>query len=478
MTSWSSDGPSGGVGAGEAAMPHGDRDEAVARLAEILPGRVVTDPAVLEAYRRDQTDLCAAGMPAALVRATSLDDVVTTMRWASKERVPVVARGAGTGLSGGAMAIDGGIVVSLERMTAIRGLWAEDQVIEVEAGVVNAEVGRLAAAHDLFYPPDPSSFEVSTIGGNIATNAGGLRCVKYGVTRDSVLGLEVVLADGRVLRTGGRTVKNVAGYDLTRLFVGSEGTLGIITAAILRLRPIPKGLLATFVASFPDVSAVGRAVSSILASGSAPSLLELLDGVAIDAIERFSPMGLDRSAAALLIGQLDDADSENQAAAMAGICLGAGADMAISSTDPAEADMLLQARRIAAPALKAMGPIIIDDVGVPRSRLGELLEYVQTVAAATGLRIACVGHAGDGNIHPTIVLPDPTPATLERAMAAARRICDGALSMGGTITGEHGIGSLKRDWLRAELSETSLEVHQSLKQALDPLGILNPGRAF
>ena len=445
---------------------------------EVTGGALVTAPEILEGYRRDRADLVPAGEPLALVRATCTEDVVATLRWAHQRGVPVVPRGAGTGLSGGATALPGCVVLSLERMAAIREVHVDDQLVVVEPGVINADIGRAVESHGLFYPPDPGSFEISTIGGNLATNAGGLRCVKYGVTRDAVLGLEVVLADGRVLHTGGRTVKTVAGYDLTRLMVGSEGTLGVITAATLRLRPRPSVDPVTFVASFPSLPAAGAAVSAVIAAGLAPSLLELLDQVTVNAIENYRRLDLDRSAAALLIGQADDVDAGQQVDAMMACCAKAGADLVVRSSSTAEAEMLLNARRLAGEATMAAGPTIIEDVGVPRSRLADLLLAIGKVAADTGIPIATVGHAGDGNMHPTLMLPDLRPDTLARAFDTAERVCRAALALGGTITGEHGVGALKRSWLAGEIDETSLAMHRAVKAAFDPRGILNPGRGF
>lgn len=446
--------------------------------ATLTGGALVTDPDVVDGYSRDRADLVLAGMPLALVRASGLDDVVATLRWAHENRVPVVPRGAGTGLAGGAAAIDGCLILSLAAMSAIREINSDDQLAIVEPGVINAEISRAAAPYGLFYPPDPGSFEISTIGGNLATNAGGLRCVKYGVTRDAVLGLEVVLADGRVLHTGSRTVKSVAGYDLTGLMVGSEGTLGVITAATLRLRPKPPVDPITFVASFTELPDAGAAVSAIVRAGLTPSLLELLDRTTINAIEDYRRMGLDRSSAVLLIGQADDVDADRQLDAMVACCEQNGADLVIRSTNAQEADMLLTARRLAGEAMMAAGPTIIEDVGVPRSQLAHLLVAIGKVAADTGLTIATVGHAGDGNLHPTLILPDRAPGTLALAADAAERICRAALALGGTITGEHGVGALKRGLLTDEIDETSLAVHRAVKNALDPRGILNPGRGF
>ncbi|MHB8296332.1 MAG: FAD-binding oxidoreductase [Acidimicrobiales bacterium] len=446
-------------------------------LREASGGTVIDDPDLVASYSADRADLVVPGKALAACFPTSTEGVSGAMAWASRHGVPVVPRGAGTGLSGGAAAIDSCLVLSLERMNRITEIAPDDQLAVCEAGVINAEVTRQASAHGLWYPPDPSSFEISTIGGNLATNAGGLRCVKYGVTRDSVLGLEVVLSDGRVLATGGRAVKNNAGYDLTRLFIGSEGTLGVITAATLRLRPAPARAAVTFVANFPSLTSAGAAVSAIIGQGLQPSLLELMDSQMVNAIEDFRRHDLDRSAAAVLLGQSDAWDQAGQVQAMARCCEAAGATFVVASDDEEEGDMLLEARRSALPAISRLGRTMIEDVGVPRSRLPEMLLEVEKVAAAHEITIATVGHAGDGNLHPTLVLP-PGDGGIDRVMAAARDICEAALALGGTITGEHGVGSLKRAWLAGELDDNALWAHRAVKAALDPAGLLNPGKAF
>jgi glycolate oxidase len=452
---------------------------AATALSDVLDAdALITDPDRMAGYRRDAADLAEVGAPYAVVRARSVDDIAETLRWASAHRVPVVARGAGSGLSGGAAAVDGCVVLSLARMAAIREIAPDDLLAVVQPGVVNADLDRAAAGHGLFYPPDPASFEISTIGGNLATNAGGLRCLKYGVTRDSVLALQVVLADGRVIRTGARTVKNVAGYDLTSLFVGSEGTLGVITEATVKLRPRPAGAPATMVAGFATLADAGRAVAAIVRAGLEPTLLELMDAASIGLIEDYRPMGLDRSAAALLIGQADGRDAPAQARAMAEHAEKAGSTLALASTDPAEADLLLQARRLHYHAMEAAGRVLTEDVGVPRSRLAQLLEGIEQVAHRHGVRIATVGHAGDGNMHPAIVLPRDRPETAPAALRAADEICRLALGLDGTISGEHGIGSLKRTWLRGQLDPPTYSAHLAVKAAFDPLGILNPGKAL
>ena len=452
---------------------------AIDELVRDLPGQVlVTDPDVMEGYRRDRADLVRAGTPVAVARPVLTEQVSEIMRWAWRHRVTVVPRGAGTGLSGGANAIDGCLIVCLERMTALREISSDDQVAVVEAGVINADLERAARQHGMFYPPDPGSFEISTIGGNVATNAGGMRCVKYGVTRDSVLGLEVVLADGRVLRTGARSIKNVAGLDLTSLFIGSEGTLGVITAATVRLRPLPATPPAVFVASFPTLPAAGNAVAMIAAAGLTPSMLELMDNATINAIEDYRRMDLDRTAAALIVGQADGADAAIEAGRVAGLCEQAGADYVACTQDPDEAAGLIAARRLAGLALQDIGPTVIEDIGVPRSRLAEMLTKIEEISASASIRVATVGHAGDGNLHPCLILKDTEQATRDQALEVAQAICRAALARGGTVTGEHGVGILKRDWLAGQLDDTAIDVHHQIKAALDPRGLLNPGRGW
>jgi glycolate oxidase len=452
---------------------------AIDELVSDLPGEVlVTDPDVMEGYRRDRADLVAAGTPVAVARPVLTEQVSQIMRWAWRYRVTVVPRGAGTGLSGGANAIDGCVIICLERMTALREISPDDQVAVVEAGVINADLERAARQHGMFYPPDPGSFEISTIGGNVATNAGGMRCVKYGVTRDSVLGLEVVLADGRVLRTGARSIKNVAGLDLTSLFIGSEGTLGVITAATVKLRPLPATPPAVFVASFPTLPAAGNAVATIAAAGLTPSMLELMDHATINAIEDYRRMDLDRGAAALIVGQADGPDAAVEAERITSLCEQAGADYVACTQDPDEAEGLIAARRLAGLALQDIGPTVIEDIGVPRSRLAEMLREIEEIARSASIRVATVGHAGDGNLHPVLILDDTSESTRDKAIAVAQAICRAALARGGTVTGEHGVGILKRDWLAGQLDGTAIDVHHQIKAALDPRGLLNPGRGW
>jgi glycolate oxidase len=444
----------------------------LAELIAALPeGSVVTDPDVADGYRFDRASTVVPGLPLAVVRAASTADVQATLRIATEHRVPVVTRGAGTGLSGGAAAVDGCITLSTERMRSI-SVDPAAMVAVVQPGLLNAEVKAEAARHGLWYPPDPSSFEICSIGGNLATNAGGLCCVRYGVTTDYVLGLEVVLADGRVVRLGGRTIKDVAGYDLKRLFVGSEGTLGVITEATLRLRPPPPPV-STVVATFDDGVDAGRAVAAIMAR-LRPAALELMDAAAVAAVERVRPMGLGVGVNALLLAQCDVDGGD--AAHIAGCCESAGARYVAASDDPDEGELLLGARRMAIPCVERLGTVLIEDVGVPIPRIPDLIAAVRDIAARTGTLIPVIGHAGDGNFHPLVTFDASDADAVERAQVAFDDVMHAALALGGTVTGEHGVGSLKATHLVEQLGPDVIELTATIKAALDPLGILNPGK--
>jgi glycolate oxidase len=362
-------------------------------------------------------------------------------------------------------------------MTTIRELDPGNELAVAEAGVVNADLDRAAAGHGLMYAPDPSSYEISTIGGNLATNAGGLRCVKYGVTRDSVLGLEVVLPGGRLLRTGRRTIKGVTGYDLTGLFVGSEGTLGVITSATLRLRPRPSRYPVTVAAGFPAFGSAARAVTAILQARLRPSLLELMDAATLRAIDEWKSTGFG-GVQALLIAQDDSDSADDGAERMRQICVAEGASLAEVSASEAESRQLLELRRLAYPAVERLGVVLVEDVCVPRTRLPEMVARIEQAGQRHDVFIATVAHAGDGNLHPVFVfdrgLPDVPPAV----WAAADEVFKAALELGGTLTGEHGVGMIKRRWLADELGTESMAVHQAIKRALDPDWIMNPGKAL
>ncbi len=437
-------------------------------------GAVLLEEATTEAYRFDMAKFCPAGRPAVVVRPRTTEQVQHVLRVASAHAVPVVPQGARSGLSGGANAVDGCIVLSLAGMDRIVEIDEREQLAVVEPGVVNAVLSRAVLDKGLFYPPDPSSWDWSTIGGNVATNAGGLCCVKYGVTADFVRALEVVLADGTVVNTGRRTAKGVAGYDLTRLLVGSEGTLGVITQVTLALRTAPEPAL-TIAAVFDSPTSALEAVARIMASGIGPSLLEFLDSTSLAAITAYRDMGLPRHAKALLLAQSDRGDrAVTDVAAMAAICQELGALEVAEASDAAESAMLLEARRLVGPAMDAWGVTLVDDVAVPRERLADLLVGIEAIAKDLDVLIACPGHAGDGNMHPTVIFPPGDLAAQDRAVQAFEAIMALGLALGGTITGEHGVGLLKRDWLGRELGEANLRLQRELKAVFDPQGLLNP----
>jgi glycolate oxidase len=448
---------------------------ALTQLINSLPAdTVVLDPATLENYRFDWSRNPAAGTPSAVVRPTAADQVQAVLRWASQNGVPVVPRGAGSGLSGGSSAVDGGLVLSLERMRAI-DIDVATRVAVVEPGAFNAEVKAAAAAQGLWYPPDPSSYEICSIGGNLATNAGGLCCVKYGVTTDYVLGLDVVLADGTKITLGGKRIKDVAGLSLLKLFVGSEGTLGVITRAILRLIPA-QPVRSTLVATFPTVAAAAESVVAIGRTLRA-SMMELMDNASINAVEDYRPMGLDRSAGAMLLAQ-SDAPGDARALeieAMEAACELAGAKEVFVTDDPDEGELFVAARRAAFPAVEALGALLLEDVGVPVPLLPELLAGIAAIAARNDTQVPVVAHAGDGNTHPLVVYDPTDEAALARGYAAFDEIMALAISLGGTITGEHGVGRNKKAALPQQLGPEVMALTRTIKKALDPQGVLNPG---
>ena len=447
------------------------------QLVALLGDAVRTDPVSCENYRFDWSRDPTAGVPIAVVRPSNSSEVGAAIRWAAEHRVPVVPRGAGSGLSGGASAVSGGIVLSLERMRSVE-IDVAARVAVVEAGAFNADVKAAAAQYGLWYPPDPSSYEICSIGGNIATNAGGLCCVKYGVTTDYVLGLDVVLADGTLITLGGKRIKDVAGLSLLKLFVGSGGTLGIITRAILRLVPA-QGPRSTLVAYFPDVQAAADTVVTIGRTLRA-SMMELMDHASINAVEDYRSMGLDRSAGALLLAQSDapGAACAAEIELMEAACTTAGAKEVFVTTDPEEGELFVAARRATFPAIEARGAILLEDVGVPVPQLPELLAGIAAVADRYSVEIPVVAHAGDGNTHPIVIYDRGDPDARDRAYRAFDEIMQLAIGLGGTITGEHGVGRAKKAALPAQLGPDVMALSLTIKKALDPLGILNPGAIF
>ncbi|MCR8575515.1 FAD-linked oxidase C-terminal domain-containing protein [Streptomyces libani] len=451
----------------------------IARLRAGLPGEaILTDPDVTGSYANDMASFCEAGTPAVVVLPRTVEQVQHIMRTATELRVPVVPQGARTGLSGAANASDGCIVLSLVKMDRIIEINPVDRIAVVEPGVINAVLSRAVNEHGLYYPPDPSSWEECSIGGNIGTASGGLCCVKYGVTAEYVLGLDVVLADGRLLTCGRRTAKGVAGYDLTRLFVGSEGSLGIVVRAVLALKPEPPGQLA-LAAEFPSTAAACEAVCEIMARGHAPSLLELMDRTSIRAVNEMAQMGLPDSTEALLLAAFDTPEPAADLAAVGALCTAAGATEVVPAETAAESDLLLQARRLTLTALERVkSATMIDDVCVPRSRLAEMLDGTAAIAEKYDLTIGVCAHAGDGNTHPTVCFDAADPDESRRARESFDDIMALGLQLGGTITGEHGVGVLKKEWLARELGPVGVELQRGIKEVFDPLGILNPGKLF
>ncbi|MHA7239786.1 FAD-binding oxidoreductase [Arthrobacter sp. TMS1-12-1] len=445
-------------------------------LEQVLPGRVSVTPEDLDRYSRDRGPLLEAVLPGAVVRARSVDDVQVLLRWASRHRVSVVSRGAGSGLSGGAHATRRCVILSLELMDSILEINADDETAVVEPGVINAHLNEAVAEHGLMYAPDPASYRWSTIGGNVATNAGGLRCAKYGVTRDSVLALKVVLADGTLISTGHRTFKGVAGYDLTALMTGSEGTLGVIVEVTVRLRYLPPAVhtLAAFFDDFP------RAAAGVLAIGRArvqPSILELLDGRTLEALDGVHGSDLRRRGGSLLLVRTDGYGAAAEAEAIRAVLIDLGAG--VSEEGAEEAERLVDLRR------HSRGDDVDDlfrvgeDVAVPKSRLVDYVAALEAMAERYAVNLKVVAHAGDGNLHPTFWVArgegEPARARLDEALDESVRL---ALDLGGTITGEHGVGQYKLRWLGWEQQPAVLELQARMKEVFDPLGILNPGKAI
>lgn len=460
-------------------MPH----DVVSQLRRAIGASVSTDPDSLEATREDRSGWRSAAVPLAVVHAASVDEVQAVMRIAHATGTPVVPRGAGTGLAGGAIASAGAIVLDLSRMNRIIEISEADELAVVEPGVLNGDLNDTLAPLGLWFAPDPASRAIASIGGNIATNAGGLLCAKYGVTREAVLGLAVVLADGRLLRTGHRTVKGVTGYDLTALFTGSEGTLAVIVEATVRLRPVPVGDTVTVAAAFPDVETAAAASAAVTAARIRPAVLELIDAAGLARVAAFlgpvalagTPLETIAPDETFLLAQSDAAGAAVEAAEIAALFAGNGGRVTMS-TDAATGQRLLDIRRAVHPALAASGQVLIEDVAVPRSRLPEMFRAIDEIGRRHGIEIPTIAHAGDGNLHPNFVFTgDEVP---EHIWTAADEMFRAAVALGGTLTGEHGVGILKRRWLADELGDDSFELQRGIKALFDPSGILNPGVMF
>jgi len=449
--------------------------DAVDELVGSLPdGVVVTGRDAVEKYRHDWSREPSAGTPVAVVRAEDAGQVQTAVRWAARHRVPVVPRGAGSGLSGGSSAVDGGIVVSLERMRHVE-IDADCQVAVVEPGAFNAEVKVAAAKEGLWYPPDPSSFEICSIGGNVATNAGGLCCVKYGVTTDYVLGLDVVLADGTLVSLGGKRIKDVAGLSLLKLFVGSEGTLGIVTRAILRLVPA-QAARSTLVATFPNVVAAAEAVVAVRRV-MRPSMMELMDRATINAVEDHRPMGLDRGAGAMSPAWATVGISTPCSCAIASIAAsrsgssGTGTPTSSSSSAPRASTAGNDPCRAATNSSPSSASSVTNTSTAPAAAHATRIVSISSARAAPGASDCAM----NGNTHPNIVYDAADPAARVRALAAFDDVMAAAIGLGGTITGEHGVGRTKKAALPDQLGPDVMALTRKIKDALDPDGILNPG---
>ncbi len=414
-----------------------------------------------------------------MVRPASVESIRLVMEYAARERIPVTPRGAGTGLSGGCVPAAGGIVVSTERLNRIIDIDPADLIAVVEPGVITASLHSASEALGLFYPPDPGSCAFCTLGGNIAENAGGLRGLKYGVTRDYVMALDVVLPDGRTFQAGSRTRKNVTGYDMARLFTGSEGTLGFITGAVLKLIVLPEAK-AGFLAAFDTLEAASEAVLAIIKSGITPSTLEIMDSVTLKAVASFSGRN-DLDYGALLLIEVDghEEDVARQSGKLLDALKNSGAKELRQARDAAEQEEIWTARRSALTALARISPsVILEDATVPRKEMTSMVRAIRSVAGKYGLLIGTFGHAGDGNLHPTIITDLRIEENKNKVKAAVGEIFEAALSLGGTLSGEHGIGIMKSSYMESELGAAGVEAMRAVKDAFDPQGIMNPGKIF
>ncbi len=433
----------------------------------------------MDAYRWDRANDPDAGVPAAVVRVRSTEDVQAVMRLAAETGTAVIPRGAGSGLSGGTSAVDGAIVLSLDRMREIH-VDADTRMATVQPGAFNAEVKAAASAHGLWYPPDPSSFEFCSIGGNVATNAGGLCCVKYGVTRDYVLGMQVVTGTGELVRLGRRTAKGVAGYDLAGLMVGSEGTLGVVTRVTVRLTRLPQDVR-TVLAGFPDTDAAGAATSAIISAGIVPAAIEMMDALAIEAAEEAVHCGYPEGAGAVLVIELDGPsdDVAQELDEVLRLCGESAAFETRLAADDVERALIWKGRKSAFAAVGRISPdYIVQDGVIPRTALSRVLRQIAELGESGGCRVANVFHAGDGNLHPLVLFDGSIEGATERAEEVAGGILDLCISNGGSITGEHGVGADKARYMPRMFSDDDLDTMQAVRCAFDPDNISNPGKIF
>jgi glycolate oxidase len=454
------------------------RAEIIRELKEAIGHDRILDSLVdRTAYAYDAT--WGEALPDVVVLPGSTQEVAATLKIANRERIPVVPRGAASGLSGGAVPVEGGICLSLTRMNRIMEISSDELIAVVQPGVVNMDLQEALAEFGLFFPPDPASWYMATLGGNVAENAGGPRCLKYGVTKDYVLGLEVVLADGRVMRTGGRTIKNVAGYDLTSLFIGSEGTLGVVTEIIVKLLPKPVAKT-TVMGVFDEIEQACDAVNRVITSGVLPLTTEIMDGDCIEAVQSQRDYGLPSDVDAVLLidveGWPESLGRESEIVTEA--CQAAGAREVRRARDESEAEQLWAGRRAISAALSNLGDKLGEDIAVPRSKIPEMVRRIRAIGKKYELPTPVFGHIGDGNLHPYLICDRTNAQMMERVRLAAGEIFKAAISLGGTLTGEHGIGLAKRDYLKQGLDPLAREQMLAIKRLFDPNYILNPGKLF
>lgn len=440
--------------------------------------RILTEKVDLYSYSYDAS--FGVYLPDIVVLVMSTTEVAAIMKLANKHGIPVYPRGQATSLSGGPLPVHGGIVLDLSKWDDVLEVDAEDMVAVVSPGVLTADINDAALKEGLIYPPDPSSSNVSTIGGNLAENSGGPRGLKYGVTKDYVIGLEIVTPEGEVIRTGGRTVKNVTGYDLTKLIVGSEGTLGIITEATLRLYPKPQATK-TMMAVFDDIVDSGKAITKILSSGILPSKLEIMDNATIQAVEAYEPLGLPIDSEAMLLVELDGhpAAIEEEILRVEKVCKETEARTVKVANTSEEANELWRARKLVSPAIVREKPTkISEDATIPRSKIPDMFQRLKEIRKKYNIDLVVFGHAGDGNLHPNIIADKRDKEEMRRVEQAVEEIFQAAIELGGTLSGEHGIGTLKAPFMEMELGEVGLDMMKRIKESWDPNNILNPGKIF
>ena len=432
-------------------------------------------------YDSSFVPLVPASLPDIVVRPLTTAEVSKVMAIAYEHSIPVTPRGAASGRTGGTVPLQGGIALSLDRMTSILELDEKNMMVTAEAGVRTIDLHDYCAAKGLFFPPDPASWKMSTVGGNVAENAGGMRAVKYGVTKDYVMGLEVVMADGTVLTTGGKTIKNVTGYDLTSIFVGSEGTLGIVTKVLFKLLPLPK-LRGTIQIMFASLDDGCETISKMLLSGIIPSAAEIMDDISLGAVAKRNKLDLAPTVKSCIIIETDGDSQEaldEQAKRIEAVANSCGALAFRVAKDKAESDELWTIRRTMSSAVSALAPNRLgEDISVPRSEFPKVVRLIKEISTKHDLTIAVFGHAGDGNLHPSVLCDMKNPAEAERAHKAVDDIFAAALSVGGTLSGEHGIGITKKPYIVDAMGEAGVKAMKAMKQALDPKGIMNPGKIW